>query len=81
VWPCWEGVHYWGWALRFQKPMLGPASLSLGLWIRVELLAPALFSTMLLARITDYISKTVSKPQLNTFSYKSCLGHGVFSQQ
>jgi hypothetical protein len=42
----------------------------------------ALHTAMFLAMtIVDEASETVSQPLLNAFLYKSCLGHGVSSQQ
>ena len=41
-------------------------------------LLAAMLPTMVTA---DYMSETVSQPQLNTFLYKSCWGHGVSLQQ
>ena len=37
--------------------------------------------TMMTHAIRNYTSATVSKPQLNAFLFKSCCGHGVYSQQ
>lgn len=50
--------------------------LSLYLGIRMQVLkySSTMPVTMLLTMIMEYASETISKPQLNTFSYKTCLG-------
>lgn len=42
-------------------------------------LLPATMLPTLMVMVSDF--ETVSKPPINNVSYKSCLGHGVPSQQ
>ena len=97
VCPCWDRCdlqkdvylfHVWESTLRFQKPKRPSVTLFLlPANSDVELLAPSqhrvfLYAIILSAMtIMDGTSDTVSQPLLNAFLYKSCLGHGVSSQQ
>ena len=68
-----EEVCHWEWALRFQKPMLGPVSLCLCLSVYVSVCLPVCLAHQV-------APKTVSKTPIKLSSISS-LGCGTSSKQ
>lgn len=74
-----------GGALRFQRPKPGPESLSsCCLQMQMQNSVTSLVSCVPMCchapiMITNQTSETISQPQLNAFSYRSC--HGCSQQQ